>query len=81
MTLEDMLREMECYGRPRVGKYGDTWACSLEMFVSGAGVHFEVKSDYDHKTASDAATVCLDRMRDVLRKIQTGARTVAALRA
>lgn len=68
-NLEAILDELCQYGEPRLSKHNTGWYAIIELFVSGTGVKFEVKTDFKHPTARDAAATCLDRLHDALRSI------------
>jgi hypothetical protein len=77
VSLEEMLFEMDAYGKPYVHRASGGWRVSVDMHVNATGAKFEIGSDFDHATPSEAATVCLQRMRDVL----GGLRSVKRLQA
>jgi hypothetical protein len=70
MTIEEGLAELCKFGRPRLSQV-DTgkWFCVLEMFVSGEGVAFEIKSGFDNATQIDAVRLCVDRMNAALNSL------------
>ncbi len=61
-SLEDLLAALATFGKPRVSLQTRGWHACVEMHVSAAGVSFEVKSDFDHKTPSAAARQCAERV-------------------
>ncbi len=67
MPLEQSLEYLSRYGRPRVSKLSEGWHCSVEVFVTGPGVQFEVKTGFNHATPRDAAALCCDRLNAALK--------------
>ena len=67
-ALEDYLSALSRYGNPRLSKQNNGWYCIVEMFVSGSGVQFDVKSEFGNPTPKDAAKQCLTRMSETLLK-------------
>ena len=70
LSLLDCLEEIERYGNPRVSKDQGKWHCAVEVFVTGEGTQFKVRSDWDHKTPAEAANVCLSRLLAELKRIK-----------
>ena len=71
MNLEETLVYLSRYGKPRIGSYSSPgWHCCVEMFVTGKGIAFEVKSDFGHMTPMDAARCCQQRLEEALVQIQ-----------
>jgi hypothetical protein len=74
-VLAEILRDLQRYGKPRLGIYGDDdrWNCVIEMRVSAPGAETKIRSDW----VSDplvAATQCRQRVLavlDDLRKLLT----------
>lgn len=71
-TVEECLIEMEKYGYPRIGKFKSGWHSHIEVFVTGAGVDFEVKSQFSHATPASAVNQCYDRLIKALNQIKEG---------
>lgn len=74
-TLDEILANLQRFGKPRLGIYGGDglWSCKVEMFVSGLGLSFDVRSEYDHATPLEAAEVCEKRMMQALNDIRAKA--------
>lgn len=69
-SLEDCINEMSRFGPVRLHQYDDgTWNCTCKMRVSVSAASLEVKSKCDHKTAMEAATVCLRGIRDTINSL------------
>lgn len=64
--LDTLLFELSKYGEPRVSKHSKGWHSAIEMYVSSVGASFKVSSEFDHKTPTEAARVCLDRVETAL---------------
>jgi len=71
--LEHCLLELSLFGKPRLGVFNDQmlWNCSIEMFVTGQGICFEVKSDFTHKTPLSAVKECMSRVYNALKDLET----------
>lgn len=69
-TLEECLTELEKYGNPRVSKNDRTWHCNIEVFVTGKGTEFKVRSEFNHKTHAEAANLCYARLMAELKRIK-----------
>lgn len=70
LSLEDCLVELEKYGNPRISKDKGTWYCSIEVFVTGEGTQFKVRSDFSHKTHAEATNLCYARLMAELKRIK-----------
>jgi len=67
--LEGLLLTIAKHGKVRLNQFADgTWVCTCEMRVNSAGVTFEIKSDFNHKTPTEAAMLCLFRITETLAK-------------
>ncbi len=69
-SLEDLLLQLDKYGKPHVFRSDRGWHVSVEMSVMGAGIRFEVKSEFNHATPSIAAKVCVERVYLAIKKIE-----------
>jgi hypothetical protein len=69
LGLEELLTAMCAFGQPSVSMMDRGWLCSIDMHVSSEGAAFKVRSDFDHPSASEAAMVCLNRIRETLAKL------------
>lgn len=72
MPLEECLLELAKYGNPRVCKMDNGWYSRIDVFVTGEGVNFEVKSEHNHRTAKDAANECYQLLHKAFKKIKEG---------
>ena len=71
MPLEECLTELEKYGRPSLRKVnGSGWRTSIDVFVTGQGVEFEVKSNLDCETPVIAANECYQRLVKAIKQIK-----------
>lgn len=70
-SVERMLLELAMFGQPRLGIYGSGygWHCSVNMFVTGQGIQFEVKSSFDHLTPISAVKECMQRLYEAMSKL------------
>lgn len=68
-SLEEMLLIMVKHGKPRISQMSNGgWFSVVEMRVSSEGVNFDVQSDFNHKTPTEAAKKCLLRILETLNK-------------
>ena len=68
-TVEDKLLYLKHWGDVSVSWMKDGWYGRVSMNVNAAGVQFEVKSNFDHKSPGDALDVVITRMRDALKQL------------
>lgn len=69
MSLENMLLALSKHGNPFLHNHRDgTWSCKVDMHVSAAGVGFEIRSDFTHRSPNTAVKQTLDRMIETLAK-------------
>ncbi len=69
LTTDEALEKLESYGSPRLGKY-DGWHCAINVFVTGKGVSFEVKTDFKQSSPNLAARECLRLLFSALKDIK-----------
>lgn len=69
LALEELLRALSKFGKPRVSLLGGGWHCCVDMHVSSTGVSFEVKSDFNLPNPSRAAQQCCQRLDLALRDL------------
>jgi hypothetical protein len=69
-SLEEVLLELERYGEPRVSKFKKGWYSCVEVFVTGEGISFDVKSAHTCATPHDAASECYDRLMTAIKSIK-----------
>ena len=62
-TLESILDELCRFGSPRLFCMGGGWYAACEMYVTAVGAKFEVKSEFAHTSPTEAALLCLSRVR------------------
>lgn len=68
-TLEELLTEMERFGKPRVGKYGTGWHSNIEVSITPVGAQFEIRSDFGLPTPLAAARECYDRLIAAMKEL------------
>lgn len=72
-SLEEMLIAMTAFGSPRVSQLtGDGWYCTVNMRVASKGAEFKIDSEIRHKTPSEAARECLQRINETLSQLGGG---------
>ena len=71
-TTDECLIELRKYGKPRLGMWGSSrgWHACIDVFVTGKGVEFEVKSEFTHSTPKEALNVCYNRLMEAVQKIK-----------
>jgi hypothetical protein len=69
MTLEELLADMERFGKPRLGKYNTGWHSNIEVAVTAVGAQFEIKSEYGMPTPLVAAQQCHERLMQAIRSL------------
>jgi hypothetical protein len=68
--LEDVLKEMTKYGKPRLFYMGDNnWHCALDMFVTGTGVEFKIGTSFKEPSATEATKKCISLMYSALTEL------------
>ena len=70
ITIEVLLEYLCKFGLPRLGRHDGGWYAHVDMFVTGAGVSFEIKSGFKHKTPQIALVICAERLDNALKKLQ-----------
>ena len=62
--VQSVLLFLSKYGRPRLSMTGTDlkWHCRIEMFVTGEGICFEIKTDYQQATPLNAVQKCAELM-------------------
>jgi hypothetical protein len=70
-SLGELLRNLQGYGKPRVGLFNNGWHVSVDMYVTSKGASFEIKSDFTHDTPEEAAQVCLHRVHETLADLKS----------
>ena len=67
--LEQLLLQVNHYGKPHLWRTDRGWFCKVDMFVQAKGAGVEIQSEFDHPTPSLAAQTCLERVSAVVRDI------------
>jgi hypothetical protein len=72
--LGEALESLRAFGKPVLGVYGKGrgWHASIDMFVSSLGSKFEIKSEFDNKTPTEAVSQLIERMTSALKKLSNG---------
>ena len=70
-SVEDYLEELSKYGYPRISKLSTSsaWHATVEVFVTGEGISFDVASDFNHPTPRDALALCYERLLKSIKAI------------
>ena len=62
MTLEETMQQLESLGSVLMcGEKGEWW-CKCSLYMTKAGAEYTVRSNFNHKTALEAAKLCLERI-------------------
>lgn len=69
LSLEDMLENLCSYGKPKVSMMSEGWLASIEMHVSSKGTTFNIRSEFNHTTPTEAVIVLVDRVDKALRDL------------
>lgn len=69
-TIEELLDYLCKFGLPRLGKTDKGWYAVVDMFVTGVGVSFEIKSGFGNRTPKAALIVCAERLDNTFKKLQ-----------
>lgn len=59
--LSDLLLSLQSYGKPSISLTYSGWFCRVELEGFGRGARFDVVSDMNNLTPSDAVIQCLER--------------------
>lgn len=70
-TTDEILNELSVYGEPWLSKFNPDWICSVDVFVTGKGVTFKVKSE-GFGTPQKACSDCHRKLSHALRRIREG---------
>lgn len=68
--LEGVLEELRSYGHPKLLSNERGWWCYIDVFVTGTGVEFSVKSESSHSDPISAAKQCYKRLMKELKSIK-----------
>ena len=69
-TLEQILKELERHGEPRIGLINASgWHCAIDVSITVSGGRFQVSSEFKHLTPMAAAIQCRDRLRTALKQL------------
>ena len=62
MTFEETMQELESLGKVLMSGEKGEWWCKCSLYMTKPGASYEVMSNYRHKTAAEAAKLCLERI-------------------
>ena len=73
IDTDTLLTGLSLYGKVWLfGNQQDGWKASVDMFVTGKGVTFEIKSDSKCKSPHDALTQLNNRVQQTLIDLKAG---------
>lgn len=64
--LEYQLEWLSRHGSPSIRLMDDGWHANIDMRTPHAGVKFQVRADFNHRSPGDAAEVLIERVKAVL---------------
>lgn len=67
-SLEGLLQQLCHFGRPSITRLDNGWWCRCAMHVATAGTTFQIDSETKHKTPTDAARECAERVVATLKQ-------------
>lgn len=67
--LETELLSLTKHGKPRLSLQTRGWYCSIDMNTNAEGASFDVKSEFGHKTPSDAVAQAKRRAQQAVKTI------------
>jgi hypothetical protein len=62
MTLEQIMAELQSLGKVLLSGEKNEWWCQCSLYMTKAGAEYTVRSNFNHKTALEAAKLCLERI-------------------
>lgn len=63
--IDNLLLAFREKGTVRISSFVDrTWFAAIELIDPNGGMHFEIKSEMDHKLPSDALTELANRLAE-----------------
>jgi hypothetical protein len=62
MTLEETMQQLESLGKVLMSGEQGEWWCQCSLYMTKAGAEYTVRSNFKHKTALEAAKLCLERI-------------------
>lgn len=68
-SIEEGLNELCSYGKPSLRQMDQGWYCNINVFVTGVGVAFEVRSEFTEPSPFIAIHVCYTRLIEALSKL------------
>lgn len=72
LSTDEALDRLCKYGEPRLSKHGAGWHCALDVFVTGEGVDFKVRTGFDEPTPNVAVRTCLGLLILAIKKLKKG---------
>lgn len=66
--LDDLLLKLCHLGEPSLCRMRKGWWCRVKMHVTAKGVQFEIESETNCDTPSDAARQCAQRALEALKQ-------------
>ena len=68
-SLGGYLQAMSMFGYPRLSMFDNGWHSYIEVFVTGKGVKFDVKSEFGHTSPIEAVKECSERLIKALNDV------------
>lgn len=70
MSTDDALKILAMHGEPRCVKMNRGWHASIEVFVTGKGVSFEVQTNFKMPSPNEAVRECLRLLISAIKEIK-----------
>lgn len=68
-SLEELLEDLQVYGKHNLSWMGNGWYCALEFYVSVIGAELKVRSEFDNTTHKNAVIQCTIRLHETIEQI------------
>ena len=70
LSTDECLAEMAKYGLPRVFKMDGGWHACIDVFVTGEGVSFEVRTSFKELSPNVAVNKCLQLLMKAIEDVK-----------
>lgn len=70
-SLDKFLQSLCKYGQPTIRRMNRGWFAKIQMNTNCEGAKFDIDSEFDHATPSEAVAVLAERIHKALKKINS----------
>lgn len=70
LTTDEAFAELLKHGKPRLSKQNGGWYANIEMFVTGEGVDFTIKTGFDEDSPNAAVNELLRLTVNAITKLK-----------